>query len=711
MPACSPDSLSSMGRPAALRYLASRRLLPLLSIAWAIACGDPTEPRPEPRQKVAQIEPSSIASTGPTVTTDKSDYWPGDTVQVSGAGWQPGEPVLLEFVEAPLLHPAESLYATANDTGGISNREYEIQEHDLGQHFTLSAVGTISGLTAQTTFTDGHSVTGMSPTSGPPSGGTGVTLNGHFPPLSGAFEGGPGYYVQFGEVTPSFVPGPTSQVGTQLLVTSPPGTAGTSVPVRLIIQTLFRRFPFSPLECCRSHVVISPTPFAYSNLPSKLAVTPASFSLVVSQCGPTPTAPSAVRTQNAQGQEVAVTSDLTVALTSSSVKGAFYSDADCSSALPKDAVTGQTVITIQSGASNSVFWYQDRAVGTATITASAPSPITAATQQVIVSAASTTVALVSPASVAYGQGGVEVTATVTASAPATGPVDEGSVLFTLMETTGRGSYNAPPVTVNASGVANTLFPFGADIIPGSYRLEVAYHPGASNPAFNGSGAEKPLTVRRSATTSAITLVTPDGTSIVRGIVTVDVRVTPESNTTPFGTVLVTNGTGGPTLCTVSLTARDGTCTFTPTAVGVLSLLARYEGTGNHAPSASAPRGHQVSYNFSGLSAPVDLPTTLNVAKTGQAIPLKWRLLDATNAPVTTLTTIGVTVANLACGVGTQDLVEEVASGSSGLQNLGDGYYQFNWKSPTTYAGSCKQLRLDLGEGSSRQEIAYFSFKK
>lgn len=59
----------------------------------------------------------------------------------------------------------------------------------------------------------------------------------------------------------------------------------------------------------------------------------------------------------------------------------------------------------------------------------------------------------------------------------------------------------------------------------------------------------------------------------------------------------------------------------------------------------------------------------------------------------------VTVASLDCSLGvTLDPVEEYASGSSGLQNLGDGYYQFNWKTSTSYAKSCKTMKLDLGEG-------------
>jgi hypothetical protein len=58
---------------------------------------------------------------------------------------------------------------------------------------------------------------------------------------------------------------------------------------------------------------------------------------------------------------------------------------------------------------------------------------------------------------------------------------------------------------------------------------------------------------------------------------------------------------------------------------------------------------------------------------------------------------------------TTDLIEEYASGGSGLQNLGDGYYQWNWKMPSNYANSCKTMKLDLGEGLFH--TALFQFKK
>jgi hypothetical protein len=70
----------------------------------------------------------------------------------------------------------------------------------------------------------------------------------------------------------------------------------------------------------------------------------------------------------------------------------------------------------------------------------------------------------------------------------------------------------------------------------------------------------------------------------------------------------------------------------------------------------------------------------------------------------------VSVANYSCGLSeTQDQVEEYASGGSGLQNLGNGYYQFNWKTPKNYANSCKTMHLDLGEGITH--TALFSFTK
>jgi hypothetical protein len=91
-----------------------------------------------------------------TVRTDKEDYQPGDTVLVTGSGWQPGETVNLLFHEDadPPIHPDKTLTAVADSDGHIVNHEYDIDELDLNIRFTVQATGLTSGKTAQTTFTD-----------------------------------------------------------------------------------------------------------------------------------------------------------------------------------------------------------------------------------------------------------------------------------------------------------------------------------------------------------------------------------------------------------------------------------------------------------------------------------------------------------------------------------------------------------------------------
>ena len=44
-----------------------------------------------------------------------------------------------------------------------------------------------------------------------------------------------------------------------------------------------------------------------------------------------------------------------------------------------------------------------------------------------------------------------------------------------------------------------------------------------------------------------------------------------------------------------------------------------------------------------------------------------------------------------------DEIEQYAGGS-GLQDLGNGYYQFNWKTPKSYKGHCRTVMVSLGDG-------------
>jgi hypothetical protein len=103
-------------------------------------------------QQTAVLFESSAA----TVTTDKTDYAPGETVVITGTGWLPGETVTLNIHRDTNDPPDTVLSAVADASGNITNSEYVVQQYDLGVTFLLTATGQTSGFTAQTSFTDGN---------------------------------------------------------------------------------------------------------------------------------------------------------------------------------------------------------------------------------------------------------------------------------------------------------------------------------------------------------------------------------------------------------------------------------------------------------------------------------------------------------------------------------------------------------------------------
>lgn len=130
---------------------------------------------------------------------------------------------------------------------------------------------------------------------------------------------------------------------------------------------------------------------------------------------------------------------------------------------------------------------------------------------------------------------------------------------------------------------------------------------------------------------------------------------------------------------------------------------------NAGNTASATVSYSVRAGFAGFQQPID-NSALNVAKAGKAVPVKWRIVDADGTPVTSWPTATLTATSLSCSLGSSpDQIEEYAPGASGLQNLGDGYYQFNWATPKSYANSCKTLHLALGDGADH--TAEFQFTK
>jgi Domain of unknown function (DUF4082) len=114
------------------------------------------------------------------------------------------------------------------------------------------------------------------------------------------------------------------------------------------------------------------------------------------------------------------------------------------------------------------------------------------------------------------------------------------------------------------------------------------------------------------------------------------------------------------------------------------------------------------YNFSGFFQPVDNTPTLNVAKAGSAIPVKFSLggdqglnIFQTGYPQAT---------TVSCSTGaTTDVIETtVTAGSSSLQyDSTTSQYSYVWKTNSNSAGTCVQFDLGLNDGSTHTFLVQF----
>jgi hypothetical protein len=122
----------------------------------------------------------------------------------------------------------------------------------------------------------------------------------------------------------------------------------------------------------------------------------------------------------------------------------------------------------------------------------------------------------------------------------------------------------------------------------------------------------------------------------------------------------------------------------------------------------------LTYVFSGFFSPIDNPPVRNTANAGQTIPVKWRITDANGVGISDSTSfVSLTSGATDCSQGApQDAIEETSAGGSGLQYLGDGFWQFNWNTPKSYAAKCRVMTLNLadGPGTANTRKAIFQFR-
>jgi hypothetical protein len=113
--------------------------------------------------------------------------------------------------------------------------------------------------------------------------------------------------------------------------------------------------------------------------------------------------------------------------------------------------------------------------------------------------------------------------------------------------------------------------------------------------------------------------------------------------------------------------------------------------------------------FTGFSQPIDMAAR-NIAKAGQTIPVKWRMTDANGVPVSDPASfVNLQSQTGSCEAGVPSDAVETYSASSGLQYLGDGYWQFNWKTPKSYAGKCRSMYVEFQGGLTSPTVT-FQFK-
>jgi nitrous oxidase accessory protein NosD len=117
----------------------------------------------------------------------------------------------------------------------------------------------------------------------------------------------------------------------------------------------------------------------------------------------------------------------------------------------------------------------------------------------------------------------------------------------------------------------------------------------------------------------------------------------------------------------------------------------------------------VKYKFSGFYHPVDMGHWVNLAKAGKTVPVIFRLTDAYGVPVSDPASfVGLVETNVNCSsynFKPTDWIEFYSTGT-GLQYLGNGYWQYNWQVSNSYLNTCLTIRIQLNDGTWTPEAKF-----
>jgi uncharacterized cupredoxin-like copper-binding protein len=129
------------------------------AVALVLAACSPDSIVPAMEEDGPLLPPTSFAIgtdpvTGAWVETDKDDYAPGETVQITAAGWAADEVVTIHLTREPMTSEDDTWTVTAGADGTFET-SYLVKESDLWVEFTMTASGPQSGSVVEVFFTDG----------------------------------------------------------------------------------------------------------------------------------------------------------------------------------------------------------------------------------------------------------------------------------------------------------------------------------------------------------------------------------------------------------------------------------------------------------------------------------------------------------------------------------------------------------------------------
>jgi len=642
---------------------------------------------------------SGNTAPAPTIQSDKADYAPGSTVNLSGSGWQSGESVHIVVNDTYGATWKHDVYVTADASGNVTDSfplpDYFVSDYDV------TATGAQSG-TATTTFTDGNaaSVSGTVKDSVTGAGIPNATVTCDTSPGSGcngtftATTNSTGNYV-FSAATSNQINFAGSSATLSLKVTAAGYANGT-----ISLGTVSNGNNLTGKD-----VALTPTTKKLTVTKSGAGTGTVTSSPAGINCSPTcsanfnngtivtlTAAPGTNSTFNGwSGDATGTTTSTTVTMNADkSVSALFKANQTISftSTKPTNAVYGDTYTPTANGggSSNSVTFgasgacsYNSGVVtmtstGTCTVTAdqAGNADYNAANQASQVFSVGQRSVTVTPDS---GQGKVYGDSDPT---PLTYKVTNGSLL------TGD-SLGGSLARAAGENVGTYAIQQGTLSAPNS-NYELTF----------GTG------VNFTITTAPITIKANDAS-----------RYYDQSNPT-FGYTVVSGSfkfnddtNGG---VTVNLTT-----TATPTSpAGTYPITVALNGTkaGNYNLSQANPKGTLTitAWTNQGFFAPVDYSNTENSVKGGSTVPLKFRVFEGTQQITNTAFVSGLkpVVTNCLTGVPIDD-IEELATGGTSLRYDTTGsQFIFNWQTPKK-PGTCYDVTVQMVD-KSQIPIAKFLLK-